>query len=186
MKTGLNIFDLLALPPLNRQVVCLLLKKKTMSLNQMREEIPETPTSGITSVLDELVANRWLTRTHEGQDIVYSLQLQHTPPRAESELWGKLDLEVCPVPVQVPLKASATAAPPAPSQELRRGGKRLLPTQIWSKLDGESNDDDSLRRRPSRASSLLDSLSDEKAAKPEDSEPPRRSSKDMWASLDDR
>jgi hypothetical protein len=127
MKSGLNIYDLLELSPLHRQVVRLLLREKAISEVSLRAAFPDDSPEAVSRVLNDLMRFEWLEcREPSNETPVYELRLEHT---ASSEtltaLWDKVDT----------LSQTSRRTAPEVDLGLQRGGKRTLPKQIWDKLD---------------------------------------------------
>jgi hypothetical protein len=125
-KSGLNIFDLLELSPLHRQVVRLLLREKLLSEAALFAAFPDDSPEAVRRVLNDLVKFEWLQcgeSQTSGEMPVYHLHLERIPS-SESlpSLWEKVE---------------ALSQRPAPDLDLglQRGGKRKLPNHIWDKLD---------------------------------------------------
>ena len=127
-RSGLNIFDLLELSPLHRQVVRLLLREKALTESQVYAAFPDDQPEAVNRVLNDLVRFQWLECGESqlsGQATIYHLRLEHTPT-ADSlpALWEKVD-------------ALTRRSPPDLDLGIQRGGKRKLPSQIWDKLDDD-------------------------------------------------
>jgi hypothetical protein len=125
-KSGLNLFDLLELSPLHRQVVRLLLREELLSEAALFAGFPDDSPEAVRRVLNDLVKFEWLQcreNQNAGETSVYHLHLERMPS-SESlpSLWEKVE---------------ALSQRPAPDLDLgvQRGGKRKLPKQIWDKLD---------------------------------------------------
>lgn len=127
-KSGLNIFDLLELSPLHRQVVRLLLREKALTGAEVYAAFPDDPPEALNRVLNDLVQFRWLDCGEgqpSGQATIYHLRLEHVPGSDSlASLWAKLEALTRHSPTDFDLGG-------------QRGGKRKLPSQIWDKLDDE-------------------------------------------------
>jgi hypothetical protein len=128
-KSGLNIFDLLELSPLHRQVVRLLLREKAVAEDVIRAAFPDAPLEAMNQVLNDLVTFEWLkcsVNHTPGQPSVYQVHLEHTPSSDSlPSLWEKVES----------ISRPSRHDMPDLDLGLQRGGKRKLPSQIWDKLD---------------------------------------------------
>jgi hypothetical protein len=125
MKSGLNLYDLLELSPVHRQVVRVLLREKLLSEAEIRTLFPDLPPDKLGSVLQELVQLRWV-QCDDSDIRRYRLEFAFTPsPDDTPSLWEKIEALRRPVPREGYER----------DIRLQRGGKRKLPRQIWDKLD---------------------------------------------------
>lgn len=161
MATGFNVVDYMGLPPAERRLVRLILRQVSMSESALRAEVACLPreqrltSAELDAALDHLTRSDWLVPERDGQTVIYRVNASQRN-RQNQGLWDGIDLESIDSasPYDVDLESDAAARP------MKRGGKRLLPHQIWDCL-AEPQDTapvEAPKRRPARQAGLLGTL----------------------------
>ena len=177
MSTRTHLLDLMELPPLQRRLIQLLLRRGTMLENELRYSLhmlPEgeniTPAQ-VDSMLKSLEHAGWMSRDVDGDETRWHVQFTQKTAKNDDPIWARLSLESIRQQWNVKLSAAdentaaRRASPPEPPSDettkedllMRRGGKRTLSQAIWDKLDTEPTPAPTPTTK-SRVGGLLDAL----------------------------
>jgi len=151
MIGGFNLVDLMNLPTFERTIMRLALRKVTMTYPQLREVAIERHMNQekLDEALDHLLKIHWLIRQVNNQQVVYRVNVIGKRGAVRQDSENNLD--------------RSQQGAEADFLTMQRGGKRLLPAQIWESLadSGETNAPEPPTKRTPRRTSLLDRLIDD-------------------------
>lgn len=130
MTSGLSVVDIMNLPPVERQIMQLVMRSGSMTYPQLRDAVASMPAeerlddSKLNATLDRLLQEHWLVRHADGKQTAYRASEIRRTGAHNPNLWRKLEAADSYTP---------DACPPT-SKKTTSGGKRALPSNLWDCL----------------------------------------------------
>ncbi len=160
MASGFNVVDFMDLPPVERCIVRLILREKTITYFELASAVATLPDDQqmdrhtFDSALSHLTFNNWLVSQSYGLQTLYRVNTMQKSPAQRQGLLDSLDLEQLDVQQSLQLDLESADHPITSNH-----GKRLLPNHIWDCLtDPETSEpvNEAPKRRPSLFDKFID------------------------------